>query len=314
MNLLRSVRLTALLGLGCLLLASLKIGQAQFPVDDPKEACSIKHLKDAVRVDQYLFRTYQSGDGTGCFQVSHDKKILFRRTNDNGGWFFLGQPVGKEDKVPAIPNGTDVTGRGNPDMVVVAFSGGAHCCMFHYVFELEPKFRLLATIYDADDDLSHFELRGGDQGYSFVTADWTFAYWNGSFAGSPSHSVILRYAEDSKGGGFHLALDKMQVPPPTTEEWRNALSNVRGELQNEQNKMFNALPNVLWQEVLDLIYTGHSDLAWKFLDEVGPNAQKGNLPDLESFCSKLNTSPYWPDLAPTLINTPPACVNAKPRR
>jgi hypothetical protein len=39
-------------------------------------------------------------------------------------------------------------------------------------------------------------------------------------------------------------------------------------------------------------------------------AQQGNYPDLASFCSTLKTSPYWPDLAPTLKNTPPACANA----
>ena len=30
----------------------------------------------------------------------------------------------------------------------------------------------------------------------------------------------------------------------------------------------------MWQTVLDLIYTGHSDLAWKFMDAAGPKAQQ----------------------------------------
>lgn len=127
--------------------------------------------------------------------------------------------------------------------------------------------------------------------------------------------MLLAYVEGaSNQPGFHLALDKMQRPAPTTDEWQKGLADVRHELTLEEKNMFNFLPQVLWKEVLDLIYTGHSDLAWKFLNEAGPKAQAGPYPDLATFCSKLKTSPYWPDLEPTLRDTPAACANAKPDR
>ncbi len=239
-------------------------------------------------------------------------KVTFRRTLGNDGHYALGQPADKEWKVPPIVNGTDITGRGHPDMIVYFYTGGAHCCLMHYIFELEPQFKLLATLDARDTWPAYFADLDKNHHYYYMAEDWTFAYWWMSFAGSPFHSVVLHYVDDSKGGGFHLAIDKMQAPAPTTEEWQKVLRDVRQELRLELQNIFNSLPNVLWQEVLDLIYTGHSDLAWKFLDEVGPGAQQGSYPDLAAFCSKLKSSPYWPDLAPTLQNPPPACANAKP--
>lgn len=286
---------------------------AQFPAKDVEGACAVEQTKDSVKVGKFLFRSYRNLEsGHACLQVFSDGRVIFRRTNDNGGQFQIGQAADKEIGIPAIPNGIDVTGRGRPDMIVSAYSGGAHCCLAHYIFELEPTFRLLATVNDMDDDMAHFE-RDGER-YYLHTADWTFAYWWQSFAGSPNHSVVLRYIDDNKDGGYHLAMDKMSTPAPTEEEWQKATDAVRRELDLERQHMWNELPDVLWQEVLDLIYTDHSELAWKFLDEVGPMARQGRFPDLADFCSRLKTSPYWSDLEPTLRNTPPACTNAKPSR
>ncbi|MGA9128744.1 MAG: hypothetical protein WB425_11450 [Terracidiphilus sp.] len=299
---------------GMVILALAAFCAAQDPVENANAVCSQANLKDAVRVDGYIFRSYENHGNDRCFEVLRDGKILFRRTNDNGGWYKIGQPEDKEWKIPAIANGTDITGRSHPEMIVSSYTGGAHCCLFHYLFEVEPKFKLLATLDAEDDDLSHFEALDADGKYYYLTADWTFAYWYSSFAGSPSHSVVLHYVDDSHGGGFHLAFDKMQTPAPTPEEWQKALNDVRKELQLDRENKVNNLSDLLWQEVMDLIYSGHSDLAWKFLDEAGPLAQQKPYPDLAAFCSTLKTSPYWTDLAPTLKNTPPACANAKPDR
>lgn len=285
---------------------------AQFGADKPAAACAAEHKNDAARIVDFLFKTYQS-DAGACLQVLSGGKVIFRRTLDSPVGFTLGQKADLQYEIPAIANGTDVTGRGRPNMIVTAYTGGAHCCMYHLVFELEPKFRLLSMVGDADDDLAHFE-RLADGHYYLITADWTFAYWWLSFAGSPFHSVILRFVNEGDTGSFHLALDKMQEPAPTETEWQKSLRDVRHELKLNRANMFNVLPDVLWQEVMSLIYTGHSDLAWRFLDEIGSDAQKDPYPDLADFCSKLKASPYWPDLKPALKNVPAACANAKPAR
>lgn len=285
---------------------------SQDQAESPAAACGRKNLQKSVRVEGYAFASYRSEEDGACLQVISNHRVIFRRTIDNRFGYTLGQDVEARFRIPFIKNGTDVTGRGNPDMIVSYSTGGAHCCGFHYVFELKPRFQRLATLSDRDDDLAHFEDLNHNGRYYYLTADWTFAYWNGPFAGSPNHGVILSWKEDSKGGGFHLALDKMYRPPPSEREWNSALDQIRHDLKLQSENMVNSLPDDLWQEILDLLYTGHSELAWKFLAEAGPRAQQDPYPDLATFCSRLKKSPYWVDLEPTLKNVPAECSSAKP--
>jgi hypothetical protein len=277
---------------------------AQAGAANPDSACAAKSRIGSVVVDHVIFATYSSDAGT-CLQAISAGKVVYRNAVDSMQSFTLGQPESIDGNYFGVPNGADVTGRGHPDMIVSAYSGGAHCCTSHFVFELEPAFKLLATLYDADDDLAHFARDPEDHRYYYSTADWTFAYWPDCFACSPSELVILRWTDDAKGGGFHLALDKMQKPAPTAMQWNQALIDACKAV-TAQN--INTIGTTMWQTVLDLIYTGHSDLAWKFIDAAGPTAQQKPLPALSDFCSLFRQSPYWPDLQPTLQNPPPACA------
>jgi hypothetical protein len=259
--------------------------------------CTAAQLADSARVGQYLFRAYGSDDGA-CLQVSQNGKVLLRRAHDGAQQYTLGQPGDPNENIPEIPNGADVTGRGQPDVIVSSFTGGAHCCTVHLVFELEPSFKLLATLEDAHDDLAHFARIGTDRHYYYFTADWTFAYWPSCFACSPSAVVILR---------FVLALDKMQAPAPTPAAWQREIRAARTAATAGRLDDIGA---ALWGPVLSLIYDGHSDLAWKLVEEAGAKAQQKPLPTLADFCHLLRTSAYWPDLAPSLRDTPPACASA----
>jgi hypothetical protein len=278
---------------------------AQTNAADPAAACAAKNRIGSVVVDHITFATYSSDAGT-CLQAISAGKVVFRRAVDSMQSFTLGQPTNSDGNYFAVPNGADVTGRGHPDMIVSLFTGGAHCCTMHYVFELEPAFKLLATLDDSDDDLAHFARDPKDDRYSYYTADWTFAYWPTCFACSPSELVILRWADDARGGGFHLALGKIQKPAPTTAAWNKDLAAIRAVVTKGDA---DSIGQTLWQNVLDLIYTGHSDLAWKLVDAVGPNAQQKPFPTLSDFCSLLRQSPYWPDLQSTLKDPPPACAD-----
>jgi hypothetical protein len=132
---------------------------------------------------------------------------------------------------------------------------------------LEPEFKLVAKLDARDTWPAYFTDLDHDAHYYYIAEDWTFAYWPGSFAGSPNHSVVLKFVDDANGGGYHLALDKMTTPPPTPTIWAKNLEDVRQEQQLEDTGWYNNLEGVLWQNILDLLYTSHSDLAWKFLEE-----------------------------------------------
>ncbi|MGO8776154.1 MAG: hypothetical protein ACLQHT_17930 [Terracidiphilus sp.] len=288
-----------------LLLAASAVLCAQEAAPNPAAICASRNQQAVATVKGFVFKTYRSNDD-GCLQVFSADKVIFRRMEELT--FTLGQHADPEYNFPAIADGADVTGRGHPDMIVSAYSGGAHCCTMHYVFELQPAFKLLATLNDADDDLAHFQ-RAGDGRYDYISADWTFAYWPDCFACSPSEVVTLRFVDDAKGGGFHLALDRMKKPAPCPAEWNKRLSAVRKVVNHIGN---DTIGTTLWQTVLDLIYTGQSDLAWKFVDAAGPKAQQKPFPSLADFCSLLKQSPYWPDLGPSLQNPPPACTVPAP--
>jgi hypothetical protein len=302
----KSVLRAALLGMA--VVAATAEVNAQSVAETPAAACAANNQSDTAKVGQYKFITYSSEAGE-CLQVVSGGKVIFQRAVDSFERYTLGQNVGPEHDIPAIANGTDVTGRGKTDMIVSLFTGGAHCCTSHMVFEREPEFKLLATLNDADDDIAHFEQMGADRRYYYLTADWTFAYWPTCFACSPSVLVTLRFVDDAKGGGFHLALDKMRTPAPKPAEWNKELSAVQKAVSADA---VDDIGQALWGTVLNLIYGGHSDLAWKFLDEAGPKAQQGDFKSLADFCALLKTSPYWLDLQPSLVDLPAACAGAKP--
>lgn len=276
---------------------------AQFGVKNEAAACAAKNRSDSAKARAYTFITYQS-DGGGCLRVIEGGKVVFQRTVDSPEGFALGQHEDAQYNIPAVANGADVTGLGHPDMIVSAFTGGAHCCTYHLVFELEPAFRLLATLNDADDDLAHFERDPADHHYYYVTADWTFAYWPTCFACSPSALVRLRFVDDANGGGFHLALDRMQKPAPSPAKWNKELSAAKKAVAAGA---VNDIGTALWGPALNLIYDGHSDLAWKFVADAGPKAVQKPFPALADFCSVLKKSPYWADLKASLKNPPAEC-------
>lgn len=296
---------------GALFLAS-NAGFAQFPAQDPAEACSRAHLKDTAVVSGYTFRNFKNEkEGTACIEVTRGGKIIFRRTNDNNGWFQIGQPANKTDNVPAIANGTDITGRGHPDMILAAYSGGAHCCLSDYVIELEPQFKLLAHLDAEDTWPAYFADLDHDGHYYYVAEDWTLAYWPSDFAGSPSAPILLQWVDKQVGGGYHLALEKMTSLAPTKSEQQEELKTARSYF--DQGYSPPEAGGFLWAPIMRLIYTGRPDLAWKFLNDAWPakfNHEKDDW--TEQFCIGLKESPYWRDLEPLMSSAPPACKRARP--
>jgi len=285
--------------------------QGEATAENPAKACSSAHMKDEAKVGKFVFRTYLSDDGA-CLKVIRSGKLILRSSCDSHMPYTLGQhEVDQVYKIPAIANGTDVTGSGHPEMIISWYTGGLHCCTELDIYELEPEFRKLITIDDMDFEDGHFEDLDHDGHYYHLTVDPTFEYWNAAYTEFAPTGVILQFVNDSKGGAFHLALNKMHKPDPTPEEWKEASKEAR-EAFGTDNPFSGGIGSSLWANLLHFIYRGHSDLAWKLFDETWPSKRPGKDKFLADFCSQLKTSPYWPDLEPTVQNAPPGCVNAKP--
>lgn len=281
---------------------------AQISGDFP-EACSRKNLEATAVVAGLAFRSYRDkGDGTACVQVLHGSKVIFQDSIGNNGYYILGQhpDPGEGWNVPPIANGTDLTGRGQPDMIVTSYSGGNHCCFSTSVFELGPTFHLLATM-----DGGFFSDLDHDGICYYLTDDETFAYWPSSYDDSPTEQVVLRFRNGGAQPSFRLDLDKMRKPAPTPKQWAEQLANAHETFTQDQWEQFAG--QTVWQPVLDLIYTGHSNLAWKFLDEAWPPSVPEKNQWVYGFCTMLRKSPYWSGLKDTIRHPPPSCVAAEPK-
>jgi hypothetical protein len=217
------------------------------------------------------------------------ENILLVYKNDQLIYIQRGEHLGiagaYQRKDPLASLGRDITGNGIPDMVIKEYTGGAHCCSLTYIFELGDVFRLAAMISTTHSD-GRFTHLDNDDIPEFVFNDWHFAYWATAFAGSPSPEMILRYQD----GVYRPAIDLLRQPAPERTKLEERAQRTQ-QLFLKNNDL-----SELLEIMLNLIYSGHANLAWKFLDAVWPPEFAGKGEFLTAFLHKLSTNIYWPEL------------------
>jgi hypothetical protein len=254
-----------------------------------------------ARFGEYVIRTYRWPGPEGCLQILRHKRLVYSLESTE---FKIG---GNFEGGVNIPVGKDITGAGKPNAIVGEWSGGAHCCFTLHVFELGPRFREIAQIKAENSDGANFADLDHDGFYEFDGHDWAFAYWRTSFAFSPAPRIVLKYHE----GGFGLALDLMSTPSPSSGEFAALVQRVRSDDDwwsgAEQKNCDDGcgVPTSLWKNMLELMYAGHADLAWKLFDESWPAHQKGKSTFAGAFCKQLSSSHYWSELKTAIGPCPP---------
>lgn len=269
-----------------------------------QEHCpSSRTLQEKETFGIFEVQVYRGENLDGCVRVLRNGRRVFSKHTE---WkFVIGNDINKEsgnevlDKgvfhAPRIAPGTDITGRGKPDLILAEWSGGAHCCFSFHVIELGDVVREIATVKADDSDYAHFEDVNQDGIYEFIGYDYAFAYWRAGFMQSPAPQVILRF----DGKSYELAPDLMRKPVPSSSVLSKQREAVRKSEWEEESP-----PTQLWATMLDLIYTGNSDVAWKFFSETWPSKRAGSKAFLRSFCGQLATSRYFAQLRPTIKNAP----------
>jgi len=198
------------------------------------------------------------------------------------------------------PAGTDINGDGIPKIIVRHFTEGIHCCYEYGIYSLGKKLELIDTL---QGEHSSFKFRDldGDGKFEAIGRDWTFAYWNASHAESPAPEIILRW----KNGKYRFAEDLMKKPPNHNELLKLAKEFRKQAVFEDESMQSLHWEARWWAVMLELIYTGNGDLAWKFCDWFWPISDqqvisKKYLSDkkrfLAEFKKQLNESPYWPDM------------------
>jgi hypothetical protein len=261
----------------------------------------------------YVARVYfdaKTKDGSDAYFeiLKNDKRVYSQKANRKGEKFFIGTMYKDDPDATMVKMGMDVTGAGQPDLVISEWLGGANCCLTLHIFEIGPTFKKLGTI-DAGygDSGPHFLSPAKDSkvtGLSVQIHDWTFANWNTDFADSPAPKVILRYSDNA----YRIAPDLMRAPPPSPSDLATRAAAVKSYAPSAKGGEWpraQVSPD-LWGTMLDLIYSGHAEEAWKFLDAAWPAKVTGKDKFARDFRTQLSKSKYWPAVEAMNSTKPPA--------
>lgn len=188
-----------------------------------------------------------------------------------------------------IAPGADVTGDGHPHLVVHMFSGGSFGSSTVEVLELSPRVKLIQKIeFDTYQGTDSAFVDLDKDGYPEIEfEDYTFANWKMMPPREPTMRVVLKYRK----GRFRVDTDLMERPPPKLDTLRKLAERLqKGGGPFEPG----FVPPTLTAKMLDLIYTGHAQLARKFFNMTWPRWSKGKRRFLADFRRQLLVSPYWP--------------------
>lgn len=240
----------------------------------------------------------EEGDSYLLIKKAGEIKGIMRRGKQmTGGIFFSDDPGQEYDdasqkRANLLYRSTpDRTGDGIPDISVEYYSGGAHCCYDITFFELGDKVRQLETIGTDNDRLKALRKRPGG-GLLFHWTEQAFAYWAIAFAFSPFPDVIY----DFQDGELRPRFDLMKKPAPSMSVLRRKAAAVKAKMSLDPwvspEDNFNEFDDAFWGEMLDLIYTGHEDLAWQYLDIVWPAKKPGKAKFAADFREQLALGAY----------------------
>jgi hypothetical protein len=278
----------------------------------PSDASSTVTPHQEVTVLPYVARVYfdaKAKDGSDSYFeiLKNDKRVYIQKARHKGEKFFIGTMYKDDPDAPLVKMGMDITGDGQPDLVISEWLGGANCCLLFQIFEIGSNFKKLGTIDaqfgDSGPHFIHPDKDSKSTGLAIQIRDWTFANWNTDFADSPAPKVMLRFSDNA----YRVAPDLMRTPAPAAGDLSTSAASVRNYAPSAKG---GAWPHAeispdLWTTMLDLIYGGHADEAWKFLDKAWPPKVRGKEAFARDFSAQLARSRYWPAVKAMNASPPP---------
>jgi hypothetical protein len=187
----------------------------------------------------------------------------------------------------APDTGKDLTGEGDPDAVLVTYSGGAHCCFASHLYNLGADVTPVFESRPSNCD-GQFQDLNGDGVAEFLTCDDTFAYAFCAFAISPMPGVILSYDAPM---GYRPATARY------SDRYQEAIARdkERAQATLADQELLELYPEearcAVLAVVLDYLYTCQPDQAWLELKRLYP------YDDVRKFRSQieelLDSSPLY---------------------
>ncbi len=179
--------------------------------------------------------------------------------------------------------GENLTGDGQPNLLLIEFTGGLHCCTRGTVLSLGRGFRDYGTIDGADGDVTLDDV-DHDGIPEIKVGDFRFAYWRDvPFSDTPVPDVIYRFRKDH----YEVACDLMHEDPPDD-------ATLRRQARDLAHGWTTGDPPVdLWSAAVDYVYSGNPDAAWRLLDLAWPQGNPGEADFVADLKSRLAGSPCW---------------------
>lgn len=184
-------------------------------------------------------------------------------------------------------SGTDINGDRLPDLIMSAWSGGAHCCYSNGVYSVGEEVKAVLLLQTGNCGPGAYEDLDGDGTREFITCDDRWAYAYCSFADSPLPRVIYSY--NSARGTY--------VPdtPRFASRYRSELAEALDEAQtwlSESGGKDSGLDKCrLLRPALGLMYGG------RFYDGLALIRGLYRGPDREQFereiVERVRQSPMW---------------------
>ncbi|MGD9560762.1 MAG: hypothetical protein AB7F88_00970 [Pyrinomonadaceae bacterium] len=260
-----------------------------------KEKASRKINGFDVRIMFVPGEDREYGDNVAVFEKNGVLKGILRKDGNAGftGFSFSGDPANAENAAQRkqgalIRKTADKTGDGIPDAMIDYYSGGAHCCFSTYFVNLGNTVDVAEVVNTDNATLAAIGVNPKG-GLRFVTNENAFAYWNISYAGSPMPEVILEFTNGELRPNFALT----KKPAPTMAKLRAKAKVASSKISNNPyTELGMDFEEAFWGEMLDLIYTGHEPLAWKYFDMVWPAKKPGKEKFKADFKEALAESYY----------------------
>ncbi|MBU4502324.1 MAG: tetratricopeptide repeat protein [Nanoarchaeota archaeon] len=252
--------------------------KSNFCLGEDLSIFSEKNLKSEVDFENYKIKIFR--DLSSVIQIFQNSSLVFTM----GGHVFSIKEIGN-----------DITSDGEPNLVIEEWSGGNVMAYTNFILSLGEQ---LSPIYI----FSGGELKdlNGDGKKEIVEYDESFVYWHACHACSPQLNLIYEFSD----GNYHLSPNLMYKTLPNEDE----LKKMREVVHNESKKSGQAfikshnvstlnsncwsngdvfIPPETWSYMLDLVYSGHPDEAFKFLDSVWPENKLGKNLFVRDFLEKL---------------------------
>ncbi len=151
--------------------------------------------------------------------------------------------------------GTDINGDDLPDLIVSAWSGGAHCCYSSGVYSVGEDVRTLLAVETGNCGPGEFEDLDGNGTREFITCDDRWAYTYCSFADSPFPRVV--YSFDATRGAY--VLDTPKYASRYRDQLAAALEDAQTWMSESGGKDLGLDKCRLLRPALGLMYGGRFD-------------------------------------------------------